>query len=39
MNIQTEELTGRALDVAVAQALGHQPTLDMQSHGRAWSGW
>ena len=39
INIQTEQLTGRARDVAVSQALGHGPTFDMQSHGRTWSGW
>lgn len=37
--IKTSELTGPALNWAVATALGRAPKLGMESHGRIWRGW
>ena len=39
MLIKTTNLSGQALDWAVAKALGRDPVLDMESHGRTWPGW
>lgn len=39
MKIKTSELSGVALRWAVSTALGHQPLLNMHSHGRTWDGW
>jgi hypothetical protein len=39
MKIKTSELTGRALDWAVATCEGRAPLYDMHSHGRIWRGW
>ena len=37
--MKTNELTGAALDWAVATALGRGPEYNMESHGRTWRGW
>jgi hypothetical protein len=37
--MKTSELTGAALDWAVATALGRGPKYNMESHGRTWRGW
>lgn len=37
--LKTLELTGAALDWAVATALGRGPKYNMESHGRTWWGW
>jgi hypothetical protein len=37
--MKTNELTGAALDWAVATALGRGPKYNMESHGRTWRGW
>lgn len=37
--IKTADLTGAALDWAVAKCEGRTPTLNMNSHGRVWHGW
>ncbi len=37
--MKTNELTGTALDWAVATALGRGPKYDMKSHGRTWCDW
>ena len=39
MKIKTVELTGAALDWAVAESLGHTPVYNMKSHGMVWRGW
>lgn len=39
MRVKTSELTGRALDWAVATCEGRAPLYDMHSHGRIWRGW
>ena len=39
VKVKTGELTGAALDWAVAKAQGRTPTLNMNSHGRVWHGW
>ena len=39
MKIKTAELTGAALDWAVATALGRGPQYNMESHGRTWYEW
>ena len=37
--IKTSELIGTALDWAVAKCEGHNPVLNMESHGSIWHGW
>ena len=37
--MKTSELTGAALNWAVATALGRGPKYNMESHGRTWRGW
>jgi hypothetical protein len=37
--MKTSELTGDALDWAVATALERGPKHNMESHGRTWYGW
>lgn len=37
--MKASELTGAALDWAVATALGRVPRYDMESHGKTWWGW
>ena len=37
--MKTSELTGAALNWAVAKALGVKPRYDLVSHGRTWRGW
>lgn len=37
--MKTSELTGAALDWAVAKCLGVNPRYDMESHGGIWLGW
>ena len=37
--MKTSELTGAALDWAVATALERGPKHNMESHGRTWYGW
>lgn len=37
--MKTSELSGQALNWAVATALGRAPVLDMESHGLTWQGW
>jgi hypothetical protein len=39
MKIKTENLSRRALDWAVAVAIGRAPKHNMESHGRTWHGW
>ena len=39
VKVKTSELTGAALDWAVAKAQGRTPTFNMNSHGRVWHGW
>ena len=36
--IKVSEASGLSLDRLVAQALGHGPVLNMESHGRTWKG-
>ena len=37
--VKTAELIGAALDWAVAKCEGHNPVLNMESHGSIWHGW
>jgi hypothetical protein len=37
--MKTSELTGAALDWAVATAKRRGPKYDMKSHGQTWCGW
>jgi hypothetical protein len=39
MKIKTTELTGAALDWAVAKSESYGPVYNMESHGSVWQGW